>query len=67
MMARTWPWGEGAHRATGRRSWCSCGEWCYEPADDQGYELLCHCCREPLYIWRIAELEAEVSRFRLAK
>ena len=59
-----WPWGEGEHQETFSRAWClGCKEWCYKPRDDSEYEVLCLCCREPLYVLRIAELEAELAKF----
>ena len=56
-----WPWGNYEHQETATRAWCfGCNEWCYEPEDDSEdeYWALCLCCREPLYVLRIAELEA---------
>ncbi len=62
-----WPWGNYEHQETATRAWCfGCNEWCYEPEDDSEdeYWALCLCCREPLYVLRIAELETELARFR---
>ena len=54
-----WPYGVGTHYPS-IRSWCiHCQESCYDPETSGfGYDALCHCCREPLYVLRIAELEA---------
>ena len=62
-----WPWGNYEHQETATRAWCfGCNEWCYEPEDDSEdeYWALCLCCREPLYVLRIAELETELARFQ---
>lgn len=59
-----WPWGRSSHSETYRkedRSWCSCGEWCRDPAFTLDYNQVCMCCREPLYELHIAELEAQLE------
>ena len=60
-----WPFGTGTHYPS-IRSWCiRCQESCYDPTTSGfGYDALCLCCREPLYVLRIAELEAEVEATR---
>lgn len=60
-----WPFGTGTHYPS-IRSWCiRCQESCYDPTTSGfGYDALCLCCREPLYVLRIAELEAELARFK---
>lgn len=67
-----WPWGECEHEIRGTaRKWCGCGEWCSDPAVEaremmrraDAYWMLCRCCREPLYLLRIAELEVEIAKF----
>ena len=55
-----WPWGNYEHQETATRAWCfGCNEWCFKPEDESDADdwELCHCCREPLYVLRIAELE----------
>ncbi len=53
-----WPFGTVTHYPS-IRSWCiRCQESCYDPTTSGfGYDALCLCCREPLYVLRIAELE----------
>ena len=61
-----WPFGTGTHYPS-IRSWCiRCQESCYDPTTSGfGYDALCLCCREPLYVLRIAELEYDLAESQM--